>query len=570
MSTTARIGAAVAGLAVAGVSDMPDFSGDHFTWEGSCWEAVTDPDLDLATMSPNASPAAKEALTARIVQAMSVATKKLVVTEEAILNHATLIGQTVVEDINVQGKLIGRDGVFTGTVDFENVNVTGTQLVNKLGAGSIEASMIKSGSFSGETFVGGTFSGARLDGGEFTLMGAPSQETTTYSQNFSSNADGWVYYVTYNDKRSAHSASGGRSGGCLRQNGVEIYGKNKGYAGGRFYINPIPDSGGFNDVRTVTAWVKASKALDAAYLYVTVDLEAGSSTSLTGPRVSLKASTWTQIRLDLPVGVKPRIVEARFEHGTDPGHLVPQPITTADVYLDDVQIKVPAGVASAAHLYVSSSGSPTFELASTSGEVLASLAAPVGGNARLQFPGSGGAVELSGEGLKNGGTRLAVEPSRVNVGSDFSVKGETNLGRTYMNGYLSFPNPPSTGQQANVYMNPTNGVIARSSSSRRYKRNIEDWEIDTDAVLQLRPRTWQARNPMIGESPSDWFVGMVAEEVHDLGLVDLVGYDEHGAPEAIHYPVVAVAQQAVLQKHEAEITELRERIALLEQNQEPQ
>ena len=100
MSTTARVGAAVAGLAVAGVSDMPDFSGDYFTWEGSCWEAVTDPDLDLATMSPSASPAAKEALTARIVQAMSVATKKLVVTEEAILNHATLIGQTVVDDID--------------------------------------------------------------------------------------------------------------------------------------------------------------------------------------------------------------------------------------------------------------------------------------------------------------------------------------------------------------------------------------------------------------------------------------------------------------------------------------
>src|SRR5690606_10650728 len=109
MSTTARIGAAVAGLAVAGVSDMPDFSGDHFAWEGSCWEAVTDPDLDVATMSPSASPVAKEALTARIVQAMSVATKKLVVTEEAILNHATLIGDTAVDNINVRGKLVGRD-----------------------------------------------------------------------------------------------------------------------------------------------------------------------------------------------------------------------------------------------------------------------------------------------------------------------------------------------------------------------------------------------------------------------------------------------------------------------------
>src|SRR5699024_8306148 len=47
-----------------------------------------------------------EDMSAAIVNAMSVNTKKLVVTEEAILNHATLIGQTVVDDINVQGKLI--------------------------------------------------------------------------------------------------------------------------------------------------------------------------------------------------------------------------------------------------------------------------------------------------------------------------------------------------------------------------------------------------------------------------------------------------------------------------------
>ena len=147
MSTTARVGVAVVGNAVVGVSDMPDFSGDHFEWEGACWEVVTDPDLDVAMMDPSAPASAKEALIVRQVQSMSIATKKLIVTEETILNHATLIGQTVVDDINVQGKLIGTDGVFTGTVDFANVNVTGTQIVNKLGAKSISADKIEGGSF---------------------------------------------------------------------------------------------------------------------------------------------------------------------------------------------------------------------------------------------------------------------------------------------------------------------------------------------------------------------------------------------------------------------------------------
>src|SRR5699024_7308317 len=103
-----------------------------------------------------------EDMSAAIVNAMSVSTKKLIVTEETILNHATLIGKTVVDDINVQGKLIGTDGVFTGTVDFANVNVTGTQIVNKIAANSIEASKIKVGDFTGKTFFGGAFYGGRF------------------------------------------------------------------------------------------------------------------------------------------------------------------------------------------------------------------------------------------------------------------------------------------------------------------------------------------------------------------------------------------------------------------------
>ena len=189
--TFARVGDAVVGYAVTGTSDMPDFSGDHFTWEGHCWEAVTDPGLLVATMDPAASPAAKEALTARIVQAMSVATKKLVVTEEAILNHATLIGQTVVDDINVQGKLIGTDGVFTGTVDFENINVTDEVLASRISGEHIYGTVIEGGLFktsdalpgqvelADDAYVthlngGGTFPGLRIVPTDTSKMNLPA------------------------------------------------------------------------------------------------------------------------------------------------------------------------------------------------------------------------------------------------------------------------------------------------------------------------------------------------------------------------------------------------------------
>src|SRR5690606_7603417 len=90
-------------------------------------------------------------MSAAIVNAMTTNTKKLVVTEEAILNHATLIGQTVVDNINVQGKLIGTDGVFTGTVDFANVNVTGSVLADKIAGNTISAVTLEGSTISTST-----------------------------------------------------------------------------------------------------------------------------------------------------------------------------------------------------------------------------------------------------------------------------------------------------------------------------------------------------------------------------------------------------------------------------------
>ena len=102
-----------------------------------------------------------------------------------------------------------------------------------------------------------------------------------------------------------------------------------------------------------------------------------------------------------------------------------------------------------------------------------------------------------------------------------------------------------------------------------------DWSPDPERVLALRPRQWQHDDPAQPEEIDErWHAGFIAEEVHDLGLGRLVVYEGDGAggwrPEALNYDRFAAAQQVVLQKHEAEITDLRERIALLEQNQEPQ
>ena len=430
MSTTARVGVAVVGSAVVGVSDMPDFSGDRFEWEGVCWEAVTDPDLDVAMMDPSASSAAKEALVVRQVQSMSLATKQLVVTEETILNHATLIGQTVVDDINVQGKLIGTDGVFTGTVDFGNVNVTGTQIVNKLGANSISADKISGGSFSGETFEGGVFKGA-----EFQAPANPR----------------W-------------------NGGIA--------------------IDPTNGLRAWNSSGTQTVSIDPAKG----------DLRMGSGVYLTG---------------------------------SDRNGLVlnpPSKIGTAAIYF-------------------------------TRGESMGANDAAIW---RIGY--STGKEPLMLRGANGEGISVPSEIASNYMGGNLDIGGLANIfGQLSIYDRFRYHNPPGSGvSNANVYLNPNNGLMARMTSSRRYKRNITDWSADPEAVLALQPRTWQASNPLEGDDPEAWFVGFVAEEVHDLGLTELVQYDEDGEPDALHYATFSVAQQAVLQKHEEEIADLLARVEQLE------
>ena len=81
----------------------------------------------------------------RLAASMTDVARHLIVTDSAILNHATLIGQTVVDDINVQGKLIGKDGVFTGTVDFENINVSDQVLAERLAGEHIYGTVVEGG-----------------------------------------------------------------------------------------------------------------------------------------------------------------------------------------------------------------------------------------------------------------------------------------------------------------------------------------------------------------------------------------------------------------------------------------
>lgn len=120
----------------------------------------------------------------------------------------------------------------------------------------------------------------------------------------------------------------------------------------------------------------------------------------------------------------------------------------------------------------------------------------------------------------------------------------------------------TTGQAANLYIT-ANGYFSRSTSSRRYKTNIEDARV-LEELLDIQPRTWTPRTEDDEDIDQGRGYGAIAEELHDLGLTELVTYDQQGRPEAISYERIAVALIPHVRAQRDRIDDLETRLAALE------
>ncbi|MGW3336215.1 tail fiber domain-containing protein [Streptomyces sp. NPDC001009] len=104
------------------------------------------------------------------------------------------------------------------------------------------------------------------------------------------------------------------------------------------------------------------------------------------------------------------------------------------------------------------------------------------------------------------------------------------------------------------------GTFARNTSSRRFKQNIRDIDIDPEAVLSLRPRVYDRRPK---EEGSDDYLrdefGLIAEEVAET-LPEVVTYDEEGRIDALRYDLLGVALLSVVQDQAERIDRLEQAV----------
>lgn len=146
--------------------------------------------------------------------------------------------------------------------------------------------------------------------------------------------------------------------------------------------------------------------------------------------------------------------------------------------------------------------------------------------------------------------------------------GETGVTLQTAQGPLKFVGIPTTGSGPNLNIDIATGSVRVSVSSRRYKQDIEDTEVDVDAVLALTPRRFRMKADVeeLGDD-APWQVGFIAEEAAELGLEQWVTRNsDDGEVEAFDYATYTVALQAAVRSLNAANQSLSERVAALEGN----
>lgn len=99
----------------------------------------------------------------------------------------------------------------------------------------------------------------------------------------------------------------------------------------------------------------------------------------------------------------------------------------------------------------------------------------------------------------------------------------------------------TTASAANMNIDSATYKVARSTSSLKYKQDVESYEFDAAALRQLRPVRFHDKGEMSSDpGNAKWYVGLIAEEVHDLGLTEFVSYLD-GQPDALMYDRMCVA-----------------------------
>ena len=181
----------------------------------------------------------------------------------------------------------------------------------------------------------------------------------------------------------------------------------------------------------------------------------------------------------------------------------------------------------------------------SSGNLLLGTTTNPGGSARLGIKGSGTTISTVSLYIINSssvGNFLVYDDGSINTGT-------TSAGSPFVN---------TTATAANAVLG-SDGFLRRSTSSLKYKTDIQDATHGLTDLLKLRSVTYKGKN-----DGNIIFGGLIAEEVDAAGLNEFVQYSADGSPDALAYGNMVSLCVKAIQEQQALITALTARITALE------
>jgi hypothetical protein len=166
----------------------------------------------------------------------------------------------------------------------------------------------------------------------------------------------------------------------------------------------------------------------------------------------------------------------------------------------------------------------------------------------------------AGSGLSGGGTGRNLSLS-VNFGS----VARADHGHPHSHS-ISSQTGTTSGSGLPAHSHGVNVGTSSALSSVRYKKDMQDYEFDTSKLFSVKLKKFRYKNKYKDHKANrDWFFGYSAEELSELGLEEVLNYDQNGDPHAVNYSLIGVFALELLKDHEKRIKDLETKLGAITQ-----
>jgi hypothetical protein len=150
------------------------------------------------------------------------------------------------------------------------------------------------------------------------------------------------------------------------------------------------------------------------------------------------------------------------------------------------------------------------------------------------------------------------------IGTGSSQVSRGNHGHT---GSLGFTNQLTGTAAPNNHRHGYSSATSVSiTSTKKLKKDIQDYTFDINKILKVQLKKFkylnQAKNKRLNR---EWEYGYIAEEIQELGLEEILGYDNNGEPNSINYPILSVFAIELLKEQQKQIDFLTKEIEKLKE-----